>query len=211
MQWMEFWAQPLWSYSGMRVQYSAVHQAESALSVQLLLHVHYFKSTCSVRTGYVFFGTLVSNCIWGEPELAPHWLRSIMLSIYLSIFVSFTPRLSHSGSWDPCTPWNALCIPVYWRALMYDLQQQGQLKLLVSAVKIINEDRYSRWMHRHMVWTDSSYRDSGAVAAQQLASSPGLFFLLNISKGMKETNGQTDKHTRKIGLVFILGVGVHMR
>ena len=45
------------------VQCSAVHQAATALSVQLLLHVHYSKSACSVRTGYVFFGTLVVSII----------------------------------------------------------------------------------------------------------------------------------------------------
>ena len=40
----------------MRVQCSA---PATALSVQLLLHVHYSKSARSVRTGYVFFGILV--------------------------------------------------------------------------------------------------------------------------------------------------------
>ena len=33
--------------------------------------------------------------------------RGIMLSIYLSIYVSFTPRLSHPGSRDLCMSWNA--------------------------------------------------------------------------------------------------------
>ena len=36
--------------------------------------------------------------------------------------VSFTPRLSHPGSWGLCTPWNASCIPVYWSAHVHDLQ-----------------------------------------------------------------------------------------
>ena len=44
------------------------------------------------------------------------------VSIYVSMSVSLTPRLSHPGSRDPCTPWNTLCIPVYWRAHMCDLQ-----------------------------------------------------------------------------------------
>ena len=40
-----------------------------------------------------------------------------------------------------------------------------------------------------------------------LASSPGLFFLLNDN----ERNGQTDERVRKIGLVSIAGVVVRMR
>ena len=68
--------------------------------------------------------------------------------MYLCTYVSFAPRLSHPGSQDPCTPWNAPCIPVYWCALVRDLQlhlteHQGRLELLVSAMKIIND----RWMH----------------------------------------------------------------
>ena len=46
---------------------------------------------------------------------------------------------------------------------------------------------------------------------RQLASSPGLFITLNITKEMKEMNGRTDKCARKIGLVSIAGVVVCMR
>ena len=58
----------------------------------------------------------------------------------VSIYVSFTPPLSHHGSRDPCTPRNATCIPVYWRAHMRDLQlhsteQHGQLDLLIVCHK----------------------------------------------------------------------------
>ena len=42
---------------------------------------------------------------------------------------------------------------------------------------------------------------------QKLASSPGLFFSLNVTK---EMNRWTDKRVSKIGLVFIAGVAVHM-
>ena len=67
--------------------------------------------------------------------------------IYLSIYVSFTPRLSHSGSQVPYMPYNALCISVYWRAHMRGLHLHAldcsteQLELLVSAVIFIDEDR----------------------------------------------------------------------
>ena len=43
---------------------------------------------------------------------------------------------------------------------------------------------------------------------QTLALSPGLFFSLNVTK---EMNRRTDECVRKIGLVFIAGVAVHMR
>ena len=66
-------------------------------------------------------------------------------AVYLSIYVSFTTCLSHPGSQDPCTPWNTPCIPVYWCAHMCDLQLHTldwtTAELLVSAVKIIDEDR----------------------------------------------------------------------
>ena len=44
--------------------------------------------------------------------------------IWVSIYVSFTctPHLSHPGSRDPCTPWNASCIPVHWHAHVRELQ-----------------------------------------------------------------------------------------
>ena len=66
--------------------------------------------------------------------------RGIMLSMLVSIYVSFTSPLLHHGSWDPCTPQNATCIPVYWRAHMHDLQlhsteQHGQLELLIVCHK----------------------------------------------------------------------------
>ena len=64
-------------------------------------------------------------CYWGKPEQAPHWSwqwpHAQNNGIYVSRSVSFTPHLLHPGSWDPCTPWNTLCIPVYWRAHVRDM------------------------------------------------------------------------------------------
>ena len=54
------------------VQCTRHRQAATALSVQLLLHVHYSKSACSVRTGYVFFGTLVLNIIGSRAVIIPN-------------------------------------------------------------------------------------------------------------------------------------------
>ena len=77
----------------------------------------------------------------------------IYLSIYLSIYVCI---IYPAGFWDPCTPRNALCVPVYWCAHMRDLQlylteqqgHEGRLELLVSAMKIIDEDKYVN-VHTH--------------------------------------------------------------
>ena len=44
-------------------------------------------------------------------------------AIYLSIYVSFTPCLSHPGSRDPCTPWNAPCHSVYMLTCVYNCTQ----------------------------------------------------------------------------------------
>ena len=97
--------------------------------------------------------------------------RGIMVSMY----VSFTPCLSHPGSWDQCTPWNAPCILVYRRTHMRDLQLQaldwtarktGGTHCLPWRLSM----KTGRWMHRHMVYTDSAYWDSGAVATRQLAN-----------------------------------------
>ena len=67
------------------------------------------------------------------------------------IYLSFTPHLSHPGSQGPCMPWNALCIPVYLRAHVRDLQLHAlnwlnskddwNYSCLQSAMKIIDEDR----------------------------------------------------------------------
>ena len=42
--------------------------------------------------------------------------------MYVSIYVSFILHLSQPDSRDPCTPWNAPCMPVYWRVHVRDLQ-----------------------------------------------------------------------------------------
>ena len=70
---------------------------------------------------------------------------------------NYSPAFVHAGSRDPCTPWNTPCpwIPVYWHAHVRDLQLLPW-KLWTTG----------RWMCRHMVLTDSAYRDSGAVAAR---------------------------------------------
>ena len=93
--------------------------------------------------------------------------------------VSFTPCLSHPSSQDLCTPWNTPCTPVYRRTHVRDLQlhaldwtarKTGGTHCLPWRLST----KTGRWMHchRHMVYTDSAYWDSGAVTAQQLANVP---------------------------------------
>ena len=57
--------------------------------------------------------------------------------------VLFTPCLSHPGSQDPRTSWNASGISVYWRAHVHDLQLHSteQQQWMEPAMKIIDEDR----------------------------------------------------------------------
>ena len=88
----------------------------------------------------------------------------------------FTLCLLHSGSWDSCTLWNALCILLYWCAHVRDLQlhlteQQGWLELLViSTMKVIDEDRLAN-VQAHGINRFGLSR-SGAVATQELANTP---------------------------------------
>ena len=108
-------------------------------------HTFFTSSSLLYSTFYLIFQKIFM-CFykWGKPEWAPHWswqrpVRN-MLSIYLSIYVSFTQHLPHPGSRDPCTPWNAPCISVYWHVhVLHSTEQQGRLELLVSTVKIIRQ------------------------------------------------------------------------
>ena len=52
--------------------------------------------------------------------------------IWVSIYVSFTPHLSHLGSWDSCTPWNASCIPVHWHAHVHELQLHSTQRSMLN-------------------------------------------------------------------------------
>ena len=67
--------------------------------------------------------------------------------MYLSMPVSFIPLVSKIHVHPEIY---TLCVPVYWCAHVCDLQlhlteqqgHEGQLELLVPAMKIINEDKY---------------------------------------------------------------------
>ena len=110
----------------------------------LILHAQHFNAS------KIF---LLLGWAWASPTLimATAPTHRIMVSMYLSMSVSFTPRLSHPGSWDPCTPWNCPYIDML-TCMIYNCkhlidwtaratEQQGRLELLVSAVKIIDVDR----------------------------------------------------------------------
>ena len=53
---------------------------------------------------------------------------------------------------------------------MHWTEQQGRLEALCLLWRL--SMKTGRWMHRHMVYTDSAYWDSGAVAARQLGNMP---------------------------------------
>ena len=143
------------------------------------------------------------NCInyWDKPELAPHWSwqwsmhrENLFVSVYVCVCVCVCvcvtiihPRLSHPDSQDPCTLWNVLCITVYWRAHVCDLQ----LHALNWTVRPMGatcclpwtlSTKTGRWMCRHMVYTDSAYWDSElwlpGNLSTHLCESDGLTVLL---------------------------------
>ena len=73
---------------------------------------------------------------------------------------------------------------------------------------------YANWKQRknHKVVDHITLKKISAYhMTSSLALSPGLFFSLNVMKGTKETNGWTDKHARKTGLVSIAGIVVCVR
>ena len=75
--------------------------------------------------------------------------------IYVSMYVSFTPHLMHPGSRDPCMPWNASCILVYWCAHVRDLQLcaldwTAKATGATRACCDFHQRRHS-WTRRHMV------------------------------------------------------------
>ena len=96
----------------------------------------------------------------------------IMVSIYICIIY---PRLLHPVSRDSCMPWNAPCIPVYWRTHVHDLQ----LHALDWTARKIGGTHCLPWRRQIGECTDTwciqiqpINWDSGAVAARQLANTP---------------------------------------
>ena len=95
----------------------------------------------------------------------PHTKAAITKSEYLCII---------PGSWDPCTPWNTLCIPVYWCAHMHNCQdntteQQGLGRYSLSDYqwRLKIDDA-----HMHIIKGSKLLRQCGAVVARQLATVP---------------------------------------
>ena len=92
----------------------------------------------------------------------------------LTIYVSFTSCLSHLGSWDSCTPWNASCILVYLHAYVHDLQLRLNSRT-TGATRVCHKDYRERQVGE---CADTWYKriqptaDSGAVAAWQLPNAP---------------------------------------
>ena len=83
---------------------------------------------------YIIIGASLS-----EPHIdrdnSPCALNNGMyVCMYVSIYLSFTPRLSHPGSRDPCTSWNAPCSPVYWRAHVRDFMHSTEQQLKAATL-----------------------------------------------------------------------------
>ena len=96
--------------------------------------------------------------------------------MYVSIYVSFILRLSQPDSRDPCTPWNAPCMPVLLTCSRAWFTT-ALLELLVWLTDFLTllwrlSTKTGRWACRHMVSTDSACWDRGAVVARQLANAP---------------------------------------
>ena len=81
--------------------------------------------------------------------------HGIMESTCLSVFIyaSFTSQLSHPGSWNPCMPWNASCILVYWHVHLHDLQLHTWLNNKddwgYSCLPWRLSTKTGRWMRSH--------------------------------------------------------------
>ena len=97
--------------------------------------------------------------IWGEPEWAPHWSWQQPAHVYMYVCM-YVCMYYVFNIFDVLA-----CVIYNWTA------RTTSYSLL--ALKIIHkESRTGKWTHRHMVLTDSSYWDSGAAAARQLANAP---------------------------------------
>ena len=116
-----------------------------------------------------FVSSCLSSCLIGASLSEPHINHDnrpcmenciyvsiyVSISMYLSMSVSFTLRLSHPGSWGPCTPWNTPCISVYWHAHMHDLQLHAldwTVRTIVAsrttgATRVCREDYWRRQVH----------------------------------------------------------------
>ena len=81
----------------------------------------------------------------------------ILVSDYIN--VSFTLRLSHHGSQDQCTPWNAQCAHMHGLQL-HSTEQQGWLELLVVSQAIgvgYVHRRLSSTMSMCAIWVCANY------------------------------------------------------
>ena len=126
-----------------------------------------------------------SRYYWGEPGRAPHWSwqQPVCVCMYVCMYVCMSMYLTFLSAfvapWFPRSVYALKC-SVYSGILTcscawFTTKQQGRLELpyLLLAVKIIHEEsKTGKRMCRHMLQMDSTYWDSGAVAAQQLANAP---------------------------------------
>ena len=71
-----------------------------------------------------------------------------IVCLYICMHVCMCVSLAHNChtytcSWGPCTPWNAQCIPLYWRDSRVRLSTASKDWSYLSAVKIVDKDSYS--------------------------------------------------------------------
>ena len=132
--------------------YSTLKKCSKAIHRKILIHVFIIISS--------FPRFFVSVSHFSVPTFSMTHLRA-RWDLARETNVSFTPRLSHPGFRDPCTPWNAPCIPVYWRTHVRGLQTAlakndvndwSYSCLTVSAaVPWRISTKIGRWMRRHIV------------------------------------------------------------
>ena len=99
----------------------------------------------------------VCVCNYYSPAFVAPWFPRPVYALKYSVYSGI---LTYSRVWftNACTP------------RLHSTEQQGQLATRCLPWRLSTNT--GRWMHRHMVYTDSTYWDTGAVAARQLQKQP---------------------------------------
>ena len=117
--------------------------------------------------------TSYKNSNWGKPEWAhDNGPRVRNNGLYLSVYVSITPRLSHPDSWDLHVRPEMLCVFRYIdvRGLQLSIDWTART---TGATRVCHEDY--RWRECADTWykqIQSTETVHGAVSARQLANTP---------------------------------------
>ena len=100
--------QAIWLAGGHVIRTNAFMNC-SVIQYAIMLGTWYTQYSSTEK--YTYMTTTIIGVSLSEPYIDHDngpCTQKIMLSIYVPMYVSFSPCLSHPGSWDPCMPWNAI-------------------------------------------------------------------------------------------------------